>query len=133
MSSSLLGPFGIVVFAVTCFAGCADPQTADECFDLALERFNRKDYSSALRLCDRAVELEPDSSSGYNMRALVHQAQGDLQESIADWTRAIELAPDDATKSFMYTCRSWVYHEMGDQMSRAEDLVEAGKLKRQLD
>ena len=79
----------VVLFAIL-VSGCADPKTASECVELAGERFNRQDYSTALRLCDRAIELDPDNCSGYNMRAIVHQVLGNSQKSLADCARAID-------------------------------------------
>ena len=117
----------------TSVCGCSDPKTADECVELAIERFNNEDYSAAMRLCDRAIELEPENCGGHSMRAIVNQGLGNLEEAIADYTRAIELAPDDGTKSAMYTMRNSVYHAMGDQLNRAKDLVEAKRLESRLD
>ena len=110
-------------------SGCGQPKSAAECVDLAFKQFNEQDYESALRLCDRAISLEPNSCSGYNMRAIVYGALGDFDASIADWTRAIELSPDDATKSVMYTMRSCAYEGRGDSLNVAKDRAMAKKLE----
>ena len=119
----------LVPFLVLGLSGCAEPGSARECIDLALSQFNHQRYAEALELCDRAIQLEPDRFEGYNMRAIVHQGLGDSQSSIDDWTKAIELAPDDASRASMFTCRSFAFDAIGDQMSRAKDLVEAERLK----
>ena len=111
------------------FVGCGDPQTAQECIDLAMDHFNRQKYSSSLRLCNKAVELEPSNYDGYNMRAMVLATLGNTQQAIADCTKAIELAPDDDTKSGMYLLRSQVYQVIGDRVNMVKDRIEAERLE----
>ncbi len=67
------------------------------------------------------------------MRAIVHQGLGNPKQSIADWTRSIELASDDGTKMTMYRYRSNVYESMGDRLSMANDRVEAMKIEIKLE
>ena len=119
----------LLAFGLYLCTGCGGPQTTAEYIELAGERFNRGNHSSALRLCNTAIDLEPDSFDAYSLRAIVHQGMGNRKQSIADWTKAIQLAPDDGTKSAMYTFRSYVYESMGDRLSMAKDRVEAKTLE----
>jgi len=123
----------VAIGPVLLTTGCGDPDTAGGCIDLAEKRFNDGKHDSALRLCDKAVELEPDNITAYNMRAIVHQGLGNSKECIADWTKTIELAPDDSTKATMYTLRSYAHQAFGDSLNMAKDRVAAKKLELELE
>lgn len=54
-------------------------------------KMKRGDFEGAIRVFDRAVEMEPGRVEGYLMRALVKQMKGDLDGALADAERAIAL------------------------------------------
>jgi Flp pilus assembly protein TadD len=73
----------------------APPEPLDTAgyLERALSRFNRFNYTGAIADCTKAIELSPQSSLPYRMRAYAELAYGDLQAAIEDGTRAIDLNP----------------------------------------
>ncbi|KAL3906606.1 MAG: hypothetical protein SGPRY_010489 [Prymnesium sp.] len=53
----------------------------------------------AIRSCDEALELDPDSVKAMYRRAFAKEAKGDYDASKQDLKRAAELAPEDAAVS----------------------------------
>jgi TolB-like protein len=63
---------------------------------LALGTFHywgHRDYDSALRALDRAVELEPSNADSRTARAAVYRRRGEWRRSLAEFERALELDP----------------------------------------
>jgi TolB-like protein/Tfp pilus assembly protein PilF/class 3 adenylate cyclase len=63
---------------------------------LALGTFHywgHRDYDSALRALDRAVELEPSNAASRTARAAVYRRRGEWRRSLAEFERALELDP----------------------------------------
>ncbi len=54
------------------------------------------DPAEAVRLLDRALELDPDLESARLLRALAHEKLGEIDEAAADWRRVLEGNPDAA-------------------------------------
>ena len=79
-------------------------------------------------VADFSAAMERDSSGRLNvreclyLRGLAEQAIGDHLAAIADFTRTIELAPDDGA---VYLRRSWSYREIGESALAATD-IQAG-------
>jgi TolB-like protein/Tfp pilus assembly protein PilF len=66
---------------------------------LALGMFyywGHRDYDSALRALDRAIELQPNNSSSRMSRAAVYRRRGEWRRSLAEFERALELDPRDS-------------------------------------
>jgi tetratricopeptide (TPR) repeat protein len=61
------------------------------------------------------------------LRGLAEQSLGDHRAAIADFTQAIELAPDDGAA---YLRRSWSYREIGEAASAAADIQAGAQLSR---
>jgi len=63
---------------------------------LALGTFHywgHRDYDSALRALDRAVELQPSNADSRTARAAVYRRRGEWRRSLAEFERALELDP----------------------------------------
>jgi TolB-like protein/Tfp pilus assembly protein PilF/tRNA A-37 threonylcarbamoyl transferase component Bud32 len=63
----------------------------------------RRDYDSALRGLDRAVELQPSNTVSWQFRAAIYRRRGEWRRSLAEYERAAELDPRDV----------WIPHEIG--------------------
>src|SRR6266516_1068663 len=66
---------------------------------LALGTFyywGHRDYDSALRALDRAIELQPSNSDSWSFRAAVYRRRGEWQRSLIEFERAGELNPRDS-------------------------------------
>ncbi len=70
-----------------------DPEIAANLGDL-LVNF-RQDPTSALRVLDKAVELDPENAEAYRNRGLAHAQLRRFEEAEADLAKAIELKDDD--------------------------------------
>jgi TolB-like protein/Flp pilus assembly protein TadD len=73
------------------------PASPDAHLALALFYYwGSRDYDPALRELDRAIELQPSSSDGWNIRAAIHRRRGEWQRALAEFERAAELNPRDS-------------------------------------
>ena len=72
-----------------------------------------EDYEQALADANAAVAAAPDALT-YSVRAGVHRRRNELEQSLADFSRSLQLDPDDAEVREM---RASVYEELG----RADD------------
>lgn len=129
-----------------------DPNHAEAYWSRALALSALERYDEALADCDKAIELEPDSAMGYLARALVFSELGmfdeadadlemamslegsgeeedeessDLEDEIADYTKAIELNPDD---DMAYYNRGDCYYFLDEYEKAIEDYTRAIEL-----
>jgi TolB-like protein/class 3 adenylate cyclase len=58
--------------------------------------WGHRDYDSALRALDRAVELQPSNSASLTFRAAIYRRRGEWRRSLAEFERALELNPRDS-------------------------------------
>src|SRR6266487_4968592 len=59
--------------------------------------WGRRDYDSALRALDRAVELQPSNSDSRTYRAAIYRRRGEWRRSLAEFERVLELNPRDSS------------------------------------
>jgi TolB-like protein/Tfp pilus assembly protein PilF len=57
--------------------------------------WGRRDYNSALRALDRAIELQPSNFDSRTFRGAVYRRRGEWRRSLAEYERASELNPRD--------------------------------------
>lgn len=62
----------------------------------AYELEARDDLSEAMRACDAALALAPDWAEAHNLRGIILEAQGQQQEAVESFRRAVHLDPEDA-------------------------------------
>src|SRR5437867_5556751 len=58
--------------------------------------WGRRDYDSALRELDRAIELQPSNSDSRTYRGAIYRRRGDWRRSLAEFERVLELYPRDS-------------------------------------
>jgi tetratricopeptide (TPR) repeat protein len=66
---------------------------------LALGMFyywGQRDFNSALRELDRAVELQPSNTDSRSFRAAIYRRRGEWRRSLTEYERALELNPRDS-------------------------------------
>lgn len=82
------------------------------------EKASVGDYSMAIAILNRLLELYPNSAIDYNNRGLMHFRNGQLPEAIADYDAAIEINPklDSA-----YNNRANYYVAVGDLATAIAD------------
>lgn len=59
------------------------------------EAFERRDFPKAVELLSQAIESNPNLTPAYVLRGLANAAQNKTDEALADYDKAVELAPDD--------------------------------------
>ena len=81
-----------------------------------------RDYDSALKALDRAIELQPNSATIRSFRAAIYRRRGDWQRSIAEFDQAAELDPRDSLIQTEIGVIYLLLHRWGDaehSLSRA--------------
>ncbi|MBP7861291.1 tetratricopeptide repeat protein [bacterium] len=98
------------------------PAFAEQSYaEKGVELVNKKNYSQALEPLRRAIEQDPsDSISVYN-RGQAYRNLGKNKEAIADYTRYLEMAPDDAENYLVYHNRGVCYNAAGDYNNAIAD------------
>ena len=59
--------------------------------------WGHRDYDSALRALDRAIELQPSNFDSRTFRAAIYRRRGEWRRSLTEFERAEELNPRDST------------------------------------
>jgi len=59
--------------------------------------YAHRDYDSALRALDRAIELQPSNSDSRTFRAAIYRRRGEQCRSLAEFKRALELDPRESS------------------------------------
>jgi len=59
--------------------------------------YAHRDYDSALRALDRAIELQPSNSDSRTFRAAIYRRRGEQRRSLAEFERALELDPRESS------------------------------------
>ena len=92
--------------------------TVDLLMSWAAEAMEEKNHARVLDLLDQVIVMKPDFAEGYNRRATVYFAMGDVSRSFADIERTLALEPRHfGALSGLGT----VLMEIGDR-SRAEEI-----------
>jgi tetratricopeptide (TPR) repeat protein len=90
----------------------------DEAYSWAV----RKDYDTALSLCELVIRNHPNLPDGFRTRSQVYAHQANFIEAIKDITRAIEKSPAYPGDFFF---RGWWRLENGEAGEAVRDLTEA--------
>jgi TolB-like protein/predicted Zn-dependent protease len=61
-----------------------------------LHYWGHRDYDSALRELDRAIELQPSNSDSRTTRAAIYRRRGEWRRSLAEFEHELELNPRDS-------------------------------------
>jgi tetratricopeptide (TPR) repeat protein len=91
---------------------------------LALKHLNQPEKS--MECFNKGAEAEPDNWCVYINRAELHHEQKRLQQALADFTKSIELRPDDPDG---FSGRSAVYADLNLPDKAASDAAKAAQLK----
>jgi lipoprotein NlpI len=72
----------------------SDSKSQEDGWSRKLEQaVEKKEFEEALRIADEVVAAQPKSANLYVMRGMVHFQAGDIDRSITDFDRSIELDP----------------------------------------
>ena len=89
-------------------------------------RLDRKEYSAALKLYNKILELTPQDSWVYWERAMIKKAANDISGAMKDLNMAIEL---DQTNSFAFFQRGLLREKSGDKKGAEADYEKADRLR----
>ncbi len=97
--------------------------------NICYAQFATGNYGSAINYCSRAIESgelsEGDLVAALINRGVAYKSSGDLESAVADYTHALQLAPDDA---LLYQNRANALREMGDFDSALIDIEKSLEL-----
>lgn len=112
--------------ALECFERVAalNPGNKLAFYGLGMTYGYQDQYEIARMYLDKALELDPMFLSGWKWRGIVLYEMGNYEESLSDFTTALELDP---TRSDIYVRRARVYQKQ-DKLNKAiEDLLFASR------
>lgn len=75
--------------------------------ELLSQARSEKDKNTAIDLCSRAIDINPDFAEAYNYRAILKQDSGHPLEAIDDLNKAIKIKPDEFS---LYNNRGTIKH-----------------------
>lgn len=76
-------------------------------------QFSLRHYPEALEAWNHVVALKPDSSVGYFGRSETYERMNRFEESVADITKALELAGDKDKDGELFVTRGVVFEALG--------------------
>jgi tetratricopeptide (TPR) repeat protein len=88
----------------------------------------REEYDLSLKDADKVIELG-DAKKGHNNRAVVFEKKGDDPAAIAEWTKVLEIEPNNSTA---YCKRGILLGKGGDIKSATDDLKKGLKHKEKI-
>ena len=83
-------------------------------------------YVEAKSLCDKAIKINSELPCAYNCRGNANYQLGYYEESVEDFSKAIEKEPNNAEH---YYDRSWTYNKMNRSHSAMLDINKALELE----
>lgn len=94
------------------------PDNTEAYVERAQARLAKEDYSGAIADCTAALGHDSHIPMAYHLRGIALRQSGKPQESLADFTRALELAPDETN----YFQRAATYQILGEHALAVADL-----------
>lgn len=92
------------------------PNNAKANFNVAVLRWRQGDTKEALRLMNKAAEIQPFYPALWAGMADLHRNRGERQKALDCYLRAVEQNPDDFTSNFML---GLLYAEAGELVNAA--------------
>lgn len=77
------------------------------------------DFADAIQTMDKAIALVPDSSALYKQRADIYASAQDARHAYADYSRAISLTPNVATRASIYGSLANAYEQLQQDYNSA--------------
>jgi tetratricopeptide (TPR) repeat protein len=111
----------MALLLVLAFASQLAAQSPIANADLWVQCKNQQD-DKALSACTQIIDSKTESgvrlARAYNLRAVIHQREGQLDQAVADFSRGIQLMKDAGQAgwelAFLYFMRANTYRAMGD-------------------
>jgi len=71
----------------------ASDEKAQRLLDAGIDAMNKGDHGSAMDAFDEVIAVAPDFAEGWNKRATLHYIMGNLERSLEDIEKTLELEP----------------------------------------
>lgn len=84
----------VAIVALSSVAGCSSTPPIEELRTHANEAFAREEYKRAVAFDTEILRLQPDDYSATIQRGVAYDRLGAVSDASADFTRAIEIAPE---------------------------------------
>ena len=91
----LAAALALIAIAALAYKHKVDPIRAQEAFDAGSRMLKGARYPQAILYFDQAIQLKSGFSDAYLMRARAFEADGKTASAIADFTKVIEMRPND--------------------------------------
>ena len=88
--------FSVILFALTLFIWGCQSKPESNC--------KRGDYDCFLVEYNRKIELDPVNADAYYKRGLLFEAKNDMDNAIADFSKAISLEARAKLEAVAHTC-----------------------------
>ena len=118
----------VTLFALPAFAQDSCVPNVDY-LAIGHEQLEAEDFDGALHSVNCGLTFDNKSYDLYMLRADVYCDMGNTEESIADFSRAIEIRPDSA---HAYNYRGWAHYQHGDFNAAMADVNHAIALDHEL-
>jgi predicted TPR repeat methyltransferase len=93
----------------------------------------RRDYSSAMTLINRAVDLMPENPDLRDTRADIFMAAGQMVSARNDYARCVQLSPPDSKIQAKYLLKlARVTAKLGDSQQTQDSILQAKSIDRRL-
>ena len=94
------------------------------------DAYRRKgDFDSALKECNKAIDLMPNYYYPYKIRGCIYCDQNAYEKAIGDFTKVINSLPDVDHKAGVYDLRGKCYRAMGEDACANDDFDQAKQLR----
>ncbi len=91
-------------------------------------RGQKADYHGALKDFDYAIKLQAGNGDYYHQRSQVHDYLNNMDQAMADVTKATELQGSDFSRSLSFAFRGRLYRKQSKYLEAANDYTAAIKL-----
>ncbi len=101
------------------------PDNTEAYVERAEARLAKEDFPGVIADSTAALDRDSRIALAYNLRGIAVRQSGDPQKSVAEFSRAVELAPDEAN----YFQRAATYQMMGEHALAISDLDQVIAMK----
>jgi tetratricopeptide (TPR) repeat protein len=115
----------ILLFSLFCFSTFSFGQTATDYIKKGIETLGSEDYIGAIKYFNTAIELDPNNSDAYHLRAMAKFKLKDYRGTIIDCNTAILL---DQKNADAFQIRGLAKYNLGDVNGACLDMSKAGEL-----
>lgn len=123
-SSILTVPLVIVLL----LAACGSPDGTDEYNHIGVQHFEQGQLGEAVAAYYEAIRLDPGHPVAYYNRGQAYFTLGRPRLAVDDYTKAIELSPDDPQQALAYAGRAMSYTLLSQDEEAQNDMAKAIEL-----